>query len=152
MRNPKKGVKGLAVMRSADLLLQKQDVWDRYAVGSWIPHVDICQTEEMVVVRTELPGIALDDVHITLQGAILRLQGEKREKRKTREIISCICLERRYGRFDRSINIGYIVNPQKANASMDKGILTIELPKLEDRRGAIVEIPIKRKILSSDSL
>jgi len=146
MRNPKKAAKGLAVMRFADLLLQRQDVWDRYAVGSWIPHVDICQTEKMVVVRTELPGIDLDDINITLQGAILRLQGEKREKRKTRKMISCICLERRYGKFDRSINLGWIVIPQKAYASLDKGILTIELPKLVDRRGAIVEIPINKKI------
>lgn len=146
MRHPKKAAEGLAIMRSADLLLQRHDVWDRYAVGAWIPHVDICQTENLVVVRAELPGVELADIQITLQGAMLRMQGVKQEKRKARKMISCICLERRYGKFDRSINIGWIVNPKKAHAFLDKGILTIELPKLAERRGAIQEIPIKKTI------
>jgi HSP20 family protein len=145
MRHTKRAAEDLAIMKSADLLLQRHDVWDRYAVGAWIPHVDICQTEDLVVVRTELPGVVPADIKITLQGATLRLQGVKREKRKARKMLSYICLERRFGKFDRSINIGWIVNPQKAHAYLDKGILTIQLPKLKDRRGAIMEIPINKK-------
>ncbi|HYK88246.1 MAG TPA: Hsp20/alpha crystallin family protein, partial [Acidobacteriota bacterium] len=55
------------------------------------------------------------------------------------------CLERRYGRFDRSIPIHWVVDARAARASLERGVLTVKLPKLEDRRGQLVKIPITGK-------
>lgn len=145
MRQTKRTVSKTSLTRSSDLLLQRRDLLDPFAVGSWIPHVDLCQTENRVLVRAELPGVALSDIRLTFRQDMLCLQGVKRENAKTRKMHCYYCLERRYGRFDRQINIDWVVNPRKIRASLDKGILTVELPRLKDRRGAGVEIPIKKK-------
>jgi HSP20 family protein len=138
MRNP-----GQAI--AADLMLQGHDVWDPLAAGSWTPSVDICQTEQRVLVRAELPGVDASDIAIGFQDDSLRLQGIRRDPSPSAQLLCYLCLERRYGSFDRRIKIGGVVNPRRARAHLDKGILTIELPKLKDRRGDIVEIQIKKK-------
>jgi len=129
----------------SDLLLQGQEFLDPMAVGSWIPHVDICETESYVYVRAELPGVEIGDIAVSFQGDGLRLRGIKREPAQSRKLLCYYCLERRYGRFDRHVTIGWIVNPRLARAHLSRGILTVELPKLKDRRGETVEIQIKGK-------
>ena len=86
----------------------------------------------------------LSEIHLTFQKDMLQLQGIKREPDKNRKLRCYYCLERRYGKFDRRINIDWIVNPREIRASLNKGILTVELPKVRDRRGTVVEIPIKK--------
>jgi HSP20 family protein len=118
---------------------------DRLAVGSWTPNVDICETADRVFVRVEVPSVEKSDISLTIQDGILRVQGIKREAMASGKLLCYYCLERRYGKFDRSIPIHWVVDAQKACALLEKGVLTIELPKLEDRRGQAVQIPISRK-------
>jgi HSP20 family molecular chaperone IbpA len=54
-------------------------------------------------------------------------------------------LERRYGRFDRQIVIKGVLDPRKSHACLEKGILTVEIPTVKDRRGETVEIRIEKK-------
>jgi HSP20 family protein len=144
MSNVKKTVLKTSLTRSSDLLMQRRDLLDPFAVDSWIPHVDLCQTEDRVLVRAELPGVALPDIHLTFEKDTLRLQGIKREAGKNRKLGCYYCLERRYGKFDRRITLDWIVNPRQIRAFLNKGILTVELPKLRDRRGTVLEFPIKQ--------
>jgi HSP20 family protein len=107
--------------------------------------VDICETESHVYVRAELPGVEQGDIAVSFQGDGLRLRGIKRAPAQFGKLLCYYCLERRYGRFDRHVTIGWIVNPRLARAHLSRGILTVELPKLKDRRGETVEIQIKGK-------
>ena len=141
----KQPARGPSLAPSEDLLLHRHDFWDPFAVGSWTPHVDVCQTEKKIVVRAELPGVEISDISLSFQDNCLRLQGIKREPPQSPKLLCYFCLERRYGKFDRQIGIGHIVNPRKARAYLEKGILTVELPKIEDRRGKAVEIQIEKK-------
>lgn len=139
----KRNTHGSAIVQPADLLLGRHDFLTPFAVGSWNPSVDICQTPNRISVRIELPGVDPSDIDLSYQGGNLRIQGIKREQ--PRELLCYYCLERRYGRFDRLIVINGVVNPRKSVAILDKGILTIELPLLKERRGDIVKIRIGRK-------
>ena len=144
-KDPKQPARGSSQPQSDDLLLHRHDFWDPFTAGSWTPRVDICRSERKVVVRAELPGVEASDISVSFQGNCLRIQGIKREPAQSRQLLSYICLERRYGKFDRRINIGCIVNPKEARACLENGILTVELRKLEDRRGNAVEIQIEKK-------
>ena len=144
-KDSKKPARESPLVPSGDLLLHRHDFWDPFAVGSWTPHVDICQTEKMIVVRAELPGVEAPDISLGFQGNCLHLKGIKREPSQSAELLCYFCLERRYGKFDRQIGIGWMVNPRKARACLDKGILTVELPRVHDRRGKDVEIKIEKK-------
>ena len=144
-KGSKQPARGSSLAPSEDLLLHRHDFWDPFAVGSWTPHVNICQTESMIVVRAELPGVEASDIYLGFQGNSLRLQGIKREPPQSPQLLCYFCLERRYGKFDRQISIGWIVNARKAHAYLNKGILTVELPKIDDRRGKAVNIKVEQK-------
>jgi len=145
MRNSKRAGKKPQAMQPSDFLLQGQEIFNPFAIGSWTPNVDICETESRILVRAELPGVNLADIALSFQGNSLRLQGIKRESVQSHKLLCYYCMERRYGKFDRYIGIDWIVNPRLARAHFDKGILTIELPKLKDRRGETVAIQVREK-------
>jgi HSP20 family protein len=128
-----------------DFLLEGKKFLDPFAVGSWTPNVDICQTHNRIVVQAELPGVDFSDVSVSFQGGNLRIQGIKREPVQSQKLLCYYCLERRYGKIDRTIPVGWVVNPKMARAHMENGILTVVLPKINDRRGDTVEIQIKKK-------
>ncbi len=127
------------------LILEAEEILDRLAVGSWTPNVDICERPDAVIVRVELPGILPADIKATIQNGFLRVQGVKREPSAARDRLSYYCLERRYGRFDRQINIDRVVDARRSRAALANGILTIEIPKIENRRGVQFEVPIAKK-------
>jgi len=115
------------------------------AVGTWVPNVDLCETREALLVRIELPGIALTDVRVTIDRSVLRVQGMKREQPASSKLLCYYCLERSYGRFSREIPLERVVDTKRARAILSNGILTIELPKVVDRRGSAFEVPIEKR-------
>lgn len=133
---------GAAASPSSEALMQKGDLLDPFTVGSWTPCADLCETESRVLIRVELPGVELSDVKVSLQGEAVRIEGVKRSPERLDKLLCYYCLERRYGRFDRRLRLGTLVNARMAAASLENGILTIELPRVEERRGGVISIPI----------
>jgi HSP20 family protein len=129
----------------SSLILEAEEILDRLTLGNWTPNVDICEASDAVMIRVELPGIEPADMKITIQGNVLRVQGTKREPATVRARLSYYCLERRYGKFDRQIAIDWVVDARRAHATLADGILTIQMPRIENRRGATLEIPISQK-------
>jgi HSP20 family protein len=127
------------------LILEAEEILDRLAVGGWVPNVDICETADAVTVRVELPGIEPSDIRVTIQDSTLRVQGVKREPAVALERLSYYCLERRYGKFDRQINIEQVIDAGHSCATLVNGVLSIEIPRMENRRGVMFEIPIIKK-------
>ncbi|MDT7603213.1 MAG: hypothetical protein QOF61_1210 [Acidobacteriota bacterium] len=112
------------------------------APGSWSPPVDVCETGDAVVVKVELPGVAADEIELTLTSTKLRIAGKKK-RRAPRGAISHLCSERGYGSFDRAVPLRWSVKTRGATAKLENGLLIVRLPKLAERRGAQFKIPIK---------
>lgn len=130
---------------SPDLILETDKLFEGLATGTWTPNVDLCETRETVTVRVELPGVDADDIRLTMQRGILRVHGVKREPTSSQKLLCYYCLERSYGKFNRDIRIDWVVDARRSRAHLQNGILTIELPKLVDRREAVLEIPVAKK-------
>jgi HSP20 family protein len=145
VKNAKSPLPEYSAGHASDLLLDRDDFLNPLSIGSWTPPVDKCQTESHVVIRVELPGVKSSDISVNFKGENLRIQGVKREPVSSQKLRCYFCLERSYGKFDRIMHISWVVNPRQANARLEKGILTIELPKLKERRGEIVKIKIAEK-------
>src|SRR6476619_1548848 len=103
--------------------------------GAWAPPVDVCETEKMIIVRAELPGVSADQIKIALCNTKLRIYGEKKRRPARRRIMSYLCSERLYGKFNRVVPIRWAINVRDAEAELKNGVLHIRLPKLNDRRG-----------------
>ena len=113
--------------------------------GAWSPPVDVCETTEAIFIRIELPGVPAAQVNVTLNGNQLRICGDKRKRTSRQRYSSHLCSERQYGRFERAIPIRWPVDVKAASAELSKGVLLIKLPKLKDRRGSEIPIPITEK-------
>jgi len=101
--------------------------------GTWVPPLDIYETDEKFVVTMELPGIEADDVDVSVEDSTLTVTGERRFYAEVDEE-SFHRVERRYGHFVRSLALPSTADAEHIAASFDKGVLTIEVPKLEQAK------------------
>src|SRR6476469_1293849 len=113
------------------------------ASGAWAPPVDLCETETAILIRAELPGVTADQIKIGLTNTKLRIWGEKKRRPNRRRIISYLCSERSYGKFNRIVPLRWTFSIRDATAKLSNGVLIIHLPKIEDRRGEEVLIAVK---------
>jgi len=101
--------------------------------------LDISETEDAFVVKASLPGIKPDDVQITVHGDTLTIRGEsKAEEEKKGE--HWHLRERRVGTFQRSVALATPVNPDRAQAQYDHGVLILTLPKSEAAKPRQIKI------------
>ncbi len=106
---------------------------------SWMPTVDISETENGFEIRAELPGVVEDDVHVSVTDNLLTIKGEKRQEEET-DNKNYHRVERRYGNFQRSFTLPRDVETTDIKAGYKDGVLTLTIPKAEAAKPT--EIPI----------
>lgn len=111
-------------------------------VGAMMPRMDVTEDEDRFRIAVELPGMDEKDVEVVLSDNVLTIKGEKRVgMEETKKPYAYV--ERSYGSFRRSIPLGVEVVTDKIEATFDKGVLTIDLPKTADAKKAFKKIPIR---------
>lgn len=102
----------------------------------WRPSIDVFETEKAVVVRVELGGVRSQDVKVTVDGDVLRIQGVRRVP-AGEAVMRLHRLEIAFGRFERTIRIVIPFERERVNANLEDGFLTVTLPKREVLRKRI---------------
>ena len=130
---------------------EMDDLWNRFigetspakrVSGAWCPSVDLSETKDGFILKAELPGLDAKDIDVSLSGNILTIKGErKKEEEKKDEHHHYV--ERSYGSFQRSFQLPVEVNGDKIEATFDKGILKVTLPKVQEARKKEIEIKVK---------
>jgi HSP20 family protein len=105
----------------------------------WHPSVDIAETENGYTFYAELPGLAKEDVDVTLENNVLTIRGERKFEKDVKEE-NYHRVERSYGTFSRSFSLPSNVRSEACNASFRDGVLRIEIPKAEEARPRRIEI------------
>ena len=96
----------------------------------WIPPMDLVETEDHFVLRADLPGLSEDDVQIEVRGNVLMVSGERKAEREE----GYYRVERAYGAFSRSLTLPEGIDAEAVEASFDKGVLQVRIPKPEERK------------------
>lgn len=109
------------------------------ATGAWMPAMDVFEGDDAIVAKLELPGIEPNDVEVAVGDATLTVSGKREFASETNEE-NYHRVERRYGSFARSITLPQTADVEKVGASFDRGILTIEVPKVERAKPKKIEI------------
>jgi HSP20 family protein len=122
--------------RSFDLPALSTGSWNGWSGGGW-PHVEVNETADDVRIVAELPGLDAKDVEVTLQDGVFTLKGEKKAENQ-----SALYSERWQGRFQRSLQLGPDVDPDKVNAAFKNGVLTITAAKRPEAQRQTKRIPI----------
>ncbi len=109
--------------------------------GSWVPPVDIYETEDSLVFKAELPGVTKDDITVEVKDNTMTLKGEKRFEKDVKEE-SYHRVERAYGDFQRAFTLPGMVEQDKVKAKFKDGILEIVLPKAEKAKPKQVRVEV----------
>lgn len=104
----------------------------------YTPDVDIYETGDHVVVIADLPGVAPEDVEVTLERQVLTIRG--RTTARIPEGYSPVYSEYRMGDFERSFTLSEDVDRDNIKATHKDGVLTLELPKAETTKSRKIDI------------
>jgi HSP20 family protein len=105
------------------------------------PSIDIVVEKDNVIVKADLPGLAKDDVTVTLQDNYLTIKGEKKHEVQQKET-NYFLSERVHGSFTRTIELPMAVDAKKIEARFKDGVLHVTLPKTEDAKPKQIEVKI----------
>jgi HSP20 family protein len=106
---------------------------------AWMPALDISERKDAYLITVELPGVALDDVQITMEGNLLTIQGERVFASDSSEQ-QFHRIERRYGDFRRSITLPAHVMTDAVQATAGGGVLQILVPKAEEAKPKQIKV------------
>ena len=97
------------------------------------PVVEMTETAKAYKVRVELPGMDPEGIDVTLDDGVLRIAGEKHEGREEDERGYRVS-ERRYGAFERLIELPAAATDDGVKAKFRHGLLTVTVPKNENAK------------------
>ncbi len=100
--------------------------------------VDVVVLERAVVVRADLPGVARASLRVLVQGGRLLIRGERAAPGEA-EAARPHLLEIAYGPFERRVDVPVSFDPARVAATLEDGVLRVELARPEPRRIAVKE-------------
>lgn len=109
--------------------------------GSFVPSIDVVESDGMLKAVVELPGMDEKDVEVLLTDDTLTIKGEKKEEKEEKGK-DYYHSERTYGSFHRVIALPKEIDTEKVEARFKNGVLTVEMHKREDvtTKGTKVQI------------
>jgi HSP20 family protein len=111
-------------------------------ISRLFPPADVIENKDSFIVRAELPGLKKEDIKVTLQNNVFTINGEKKKEQEVKDQ-TFHKVERSYGTFHRSFELPVQVNPDDIKAEFKDGILTVELPKIEEAKPKEISINVK---------
>ncbi|MDX6609446.1 MAG: hypothetical protein QOF85_1371 [Solirubrobacterales bacterium] len=102
-----------------------------------VPRFDIEESDEAWIVEAELPGVKRKDINVEVRDGELLVSGEIKE-RERRGVLRH--RTRHTGEFEIRVALPGDVDPDRVDASVEDGILTVQIPKPERAKPRKVEV------------
>ena len=99
-----------------------------HAGVTFVPEVDISESEEGITLFADLPGVAKEDVSIDIREGVLTLTATVAPVEANRNLIY---QEYEVGGYQRRFNLGERIAVDKIHAGLANGVLTLDLPRAE---------------------
>lgn len=107
------------------------------------PALDIIETTAGLEILVDLPGVPASAVEVTVEAGMVTIAGQKQPPSCAHDNAGFHLAERAFGRFARAVEIDGAYDAGKARATLLHGELRIVLPRIEERRGRRVTIPVR---------
>lgn len=109
------------------------------SASSWVPPVDIHETDAGYQISVELPGIKKEDVVLEVKDRVVSIRGERHSEKEISEK-NVHRIERKYGSFQRAFKLPTNIDASGVKAAYKDGVLEVTLPKSEDARPRQIDI------------
>lgn len=109
---------------------------------TFLPAIDVKETDDAILVETEVPGMAAKDITVQVEGDLVTIKGERKreEEKKTKTYYRKECS---YGAFERQIPLPIAVVADKVDATVTNGVLKVTLPKEPSAKTKAVTVKVK---------
>lgn len=111
--------------------------------GGWEPAVDVFENAKGFVMKAELPEVEEKDVHVSMEGNILTITGERKREEEIKED-HYHRTERHFGSFCRSFTLPDSVDRDHIRATFKGGVMKLELPKKEEVKPKEIKIEVEK--------
>ena len=112
---------------------------DGRTTQSWVPALDVWETEEEVVYAFDLPGVDEEKISIEVEDSMLTISAE-RERSHEVSNERFHRFERRYGSFSRTIGLPQGVDESAIKADYAGGVLEVRVPKPEEVKPRRIQV------------
>ncbi|HTP98799.1 MAG TPA: Hsp20/alpha crystallin family protein [Casimicrobiaceae bacterium] len=91
--------------------------------------VDVVESNDAFVVKAEVPGVAKDDIHVTIEGNQVTIAAEVKRESEKKDGERVLRSERYYGAVYRSFVLPVEIDENASNAKYEGGVLELTLTK-----------------------
>ncbi|MBX3634357.1 MAG: Hsp20/alpha crystallin family protein [Rubrivivax sp.] len=108
--------------------------------GARRPALDLTESDRAYTVKLDLPGVAKEDVKVSVEGSRVTVQAETRKDQEKKEGDRVVYRERSVSSFARSFTLPGEVDSAEAGARLADGVLTLTLPKRAGKSGSQIAV------------
>jgi HSP20 family protein len=112
------------------------------ATAEYTPPIDVIESDTSLQVLLDLPGVLAKQIDVVFSRNVLLISGDKTPVMNEREDAAFHIAERAFGRFARAIGVDGAFDAGKAVATLTHGELRVVLPRIAERRGGAIRIPV----------
>jgi HSP20 family protein len=99
--------------------------------------IDLYSTDDAYVLQANVAGVDPNDVDITIEGNTLTIRGERQPPTNAG---GYLLQERRFGPFERTLELDLPIQADKVEATFNNGVLTLTLPKMEKAKPKVIKV------------
>ncbi len=114
---------------------------DSNGFEAWAAPLDVVAHGDDFVVRASMPGVAPENIQVSIEDKVLTIRGKTASHFETSEG-NYLMRERRSGSFHRSLRLPDTVDQDKAEPRYEHGVLTVTLPKAEAKRAKQFDVKV----------
>ena len=101
--------------------------WPNYPTRELTPRTDVAESDKVIEITAELPGLKEEDVEVNFADGVLTIRGEKKAEKEEKDK-NYRLFERSYGSFSRSLELPDGVDADAITASISNGLLKVTVP------------------------
>lgn len=109
-------------------------------VAARSPALDVAETDQGYTVKLEVPGVAKEDVKVSIEGRQISVQAQTQRSEEKKDGERVVYRERSVSSYARTFTLPQEVDQAEAGAKLDNGVLTLTLPKRGARTAAQITV------------
>ena len=110
--------------------------------AEWLPPMDVLETASGIEIIADLPGLEPSSLRVIVTKGVVVIAGCKHPSGCAHQQATFHLAERSFGRFARLFQLGGAFAAGQAHARLRAGVLHVVVPRIEERRGAEIHVPV----------
>lgn len=127
-----------STVRFSDMLDEIMEDAFSWSKGTFVPELNVYETEKEFEITLALPGMRKEDINISFENNTITISGERELKEE--EDTKYHRIESHFGKFERSLPLPNVIDEENIDATYENGVLRVTAPKIKEKAGKKIEV------------